>query len=97
MCIWMQLFKSQHSQKRYHESNLQPVEHKLIKTQINVPGENWISEIFSGGSDVSLMISSPVDAFNKAQLTEKTNIKSFITSKINQVKLVCFEAGITTI
>lgn len=94
----MQLFKSQHSQERYHESILQPaVEHKLIKTQINIPGENWISDIFSGGSDVSLMISSPVDAFNNAQLTEKTNIKSFITSKINQVKLVCFEAGITTI
>lgn len=43
----------------------------LIKTQINIPGENWISDIFSGGSDVSLMISSPVDAFNNAQLTEK--------------------------
>ena len=43
----------------------------LIKTQINIPGENWISDIFSGGSDVSLMISSPVDAFSNAQLTEK--------------------------
>lgn len=45
------------------------------QTQINIPGENWISDIFSGGSDVSLMMSSPVNAFNNAQLTEKKNVQ----------------------